>query len=42
MIARSCATALLTAFLLFGSQPAGVQPNPNADSADATTSAATF
>src|SRR5436309_4362585 len=30
MIARSCATALLTAFLLFGSQPAGVQPNPNA------------
>ena len=30
MIARSCATALLTAFLLFGAQPAGVQPNPNA------------
>jgi len=30
MIARSCATTLFTAFLLFGSQPAGVQPNPNA------------
>ena len=30
MIARSSATTLFTAFLLFGSQPAGVQPNPNA------------
>jgi hypothetical protein len=30
MIARNCATVLFTAFLLFASQPAGVQPNPNA------------